>query len=102
MVMQLPIPAPSPSTVSASFYNVFNKTKEFFMGTADLQALFALSPAERIELAEDLWDSVAQEAAGQPLKAHEIAEIEKRLAEHRANPQDVVPWATVRANLGLV
>ena len=69
------------------------------MGTSDLQALFALSPAERIELAEDLWDSVAAEAAGQPLKAHEIAEIEKRLAEHAANPQDVVAWSTVKANL---
>ena len=72
------------------------------MGTADLQALFALSPAERIELAEDLWDSVAQEAAGQPLKAHEIAEIDKRLTEHRTTPQDVIPWETVKANLRLV
>ena len=45
------------------------------MGTPDLQALFAVSPAERIELAEDLWDSVALEAAVQPLKANEIAEI---------------------------
>ena len=76
-------------------------TKEFFMGTADLQAIFALSPAERIELAEDLWDSVALEAAGQPLKVHEIAEIEKRLTEHRARPQDLVSWNTVKANLNL-
>ena len=69
------------------------------MGTSDLQALFALSTAERIELAEDLWDSVALEAAVQPPKAHEIDEIERRLAEHAANPQDVVPWGTVKANL---
>ena len=69
------------------------------MGTSDLQALFALSSAEHIELAEDLWDSVALEAAGQPLKTYEIAEIERRLAEHVANPQDVVSWQTVKANL---
>ena len=69
------------------------------MGTSDLQALFALSLAERIELAEDLWDSVALEAAGQPLKAHEIFEIQKRFAEHAASPQDVVPWGPVKANL---
>jgi putative addiction module component (TIGR02574 family) len=75
--------------------------RSFFMGTSDLQAIFALSPAERIELAEDLWDSVALEAAGQPLKAHEIAEIEKRLTEHRARPQDLVSWNTVKANLNL-
>jgi putative addiction module component (TIGR02574 family) len=72
------------------------------METIELQALFALSPAERIELAEELWDSVAHEAAGQPLKAHEIAEIEKRLAEHRAHPQNIVPWNAVKVNLGLV
>lgn len=65
------------------------------MGTADLQALFALSPAERSELAEDLWDSVAHDAAGQPLTAPEIAEIELRLAQHRAQPQDVVMWIQV-------
>ena len=69
------------------------------MEKSDLQALFALSPAQRIELAEDLWDSVALEAAAQPLKQHEIAEIQKRLAEHAANPQDVVPWSKVKANL---
>ena len=69
------------------------------MGTQDLIALFALSPAERIELAEDLCDSVALEAAGQALKPHEIAEIQKRLAEHAAQPQDVVPWSTVKTNL---
>jgi putative addiction module component (TIGR02574 family) len=71
------------------------------MGTSDLQAIFALSPAERIELAEELWDSVAQEAAGKPLTPREIAEIETRLIEHRAAPQDLVPWNTVKANLGL-
>ena len=58
-----------------------------------------MSPAERIELAEELWDSVAVEAAEQPLKAHEIAEIEQPLAEHAANPQNVVPWSTVKAHL---
>ena len=69
------------------------------MGKSDLQTLFALSTAERIELAEDLWDSVTVEAAEQAFKAHEIAEIEQRLAEHDANPQDVVQWSTVKAHL---
>ena len=71
------------------------------MGKSELPALLALSAAERIELAEDLWDSVALEEAAQPLKTHEIAEIEKRLAEHEANPQDVVPWSAVKAHLQL-
>ena len=69
------------------------------MGRSDLQALFALSPEERIELAEELWDSVALEAAAQALKTHEIVEIDKRLAEHNANQHDVVPWSTVKTHL---
>ena len=72
------------------------------MGIPDLQPLFALSPAERIKLAEDLWDSVALKAARRPLKAYEIAEIQKRLTEHVANPQDVVPWSTIKVNLQIV
>jgi hypothetical protein len=40
------------------------------------------------------------EPANQPFKAHDI-EIEKRLAEHRVHPQDVVPWEIVKANLNM-
>jgi len=71
------------------------------MGSSDLQALLALSVAERIELAEDLWESVAREAENQPLKSHELAEIREGLAEHLANPNDVVPWSEVKKSLGL-
>ncbi len=71
------------------------------MGKSDLQALFALSVAERIELAEELWDSVAEEAQAQALAPHELAEIRLRLREHQANPGDVVPWDEVKSRLGL-
>jgi putative addiction module component (TIGR02574 family) len=71
------------------------------MGTSDLQALFALSAAERIELAEELWDSVAHDATNQTLSARETHEIKTRLAEHRAQPQDVLSWDIVKTNLGL-
>ncbi len=50
-------------------------------------------------MVEDLSESTEFEAAPQSLKPHEIAEIEKRLAEHHANPQDVVPWSTVKTHL---
>ena len=71
------------------------------MGKSDLQALFSLSVAERIELVEELWDSVADEAQAQPLAAHELAEIRLRLREHQAGPADVVPWDEVKNKLGL-
>ena len=71
------------------------------MGTADLASLLNLSVAERIELVQDLWDSVALETSPQALQPHELAEIRQRLAEHLAHPQDVVAWAEVRRTLGL-
>jgi putative addiction module component (TIGR02574 family) len=71
------------------------------MGSSDLGALLLLSVAERIELVQDLWDSVALESASQVLTASEVAEITQRLSEHSANPHDVLPWSEVRRTLGL-
>jgi putative addiction module component (TIGR02574 family) len=59
--------------------------------------LLQLSPAERIQLAEDLWDSVAE---GMPdLTQEQIAECERRLAEHDRDPSTARPWEEVRARL---
>ena len=72
------------------------------MGSSDLQqALASLSVAERIELAEELWDSVARETEVQRLNAHEQEEVALRRAEHRADPQAVVPWNQVKASMKL-
>jgi putative addiction module component (TIGR02574 family) len=65
-----------------------------------LAELLELSPAERIQLAEDLWDSVAASPETMPsLTAAQIAEIERRLAEHARNPSRAIPWEEVRARL---
>jgi putative addiction module component (TIGR02574 family) len=52
-----------------------------------LANLLKLSPAERIQLAEDLWDSVAESPQSMPgLTAIQFAEIERRLIEHSRDP----------------
>jgi putative addiction module component (TIGR02574 family) len=62
--------------------------------------LVELSPAERIQLAEDLWDSVAASPETMPaLTDAQIAEVERRLAEHARNPSRAIPWEEVRARL---
>lgn len=58
-----------------------------------------LSPAERIQLAEDLWDSLPQESELPELSAAQRAELDRRLAEYEGNPTDGEPWDTVRAML---
>ena len=65
-----------------------------------LEDLFKLSPAERIQLAEDLWDSVAADPQSlPPLTEEQIAEIERRLAEHTRDPSSSISWEELRARL---
>ena len=65
-----------------------------------LEDLFKLSPAERIQLAEDLWDSVAADPQSlPPLTEEQIAEIERRLAKHARDPSSSISWEELRARL---
>jgi putative addiction module component (TIGR02574 family) len=59
-----------------------------------------LSVSERIQLVEDLWDSVANEApASLVLTAEQSNELHTRLAAHHANPNSAISWEQVRSNL---
>lgn len=58
-----------------------------------------LSIAERLELVEDIWDSIAAEAGTIPVPAGIIKEAERRLAELRRDPQAAIPWDEVKTDL---
>ena len=58
-----------------------------------------LSVEERLALVEDLWDSIAGESAATSLTDAQRAELDRRLADHEANPNDVVPWEDVKASI---
>lgn len=56
--------------------------------------------SERIQLVEDIWDSIALETSGLPtVSADEQAELHRRYAAHQARPSTSVPWDQVRAKL---
>jgi putative addiction module component (TIGR02574 family) len=55
-----------------------------------------LSVAERLALVEELWDSIAEET---PLTGTQRAELDRRLQDHRSNPDDVVPWESIKASM---
>lgn len=56
-----------------------------------------LSREQRIALALDIWETIAAET-GQPLLSEaQRRELERRIAEDDANPDDVVPWERVKA-----
>jgi putative addiction module component (TIGR02574 family) len=63
-----------------------------------LAELLALSPAQRIELIGDLWDSLNPDDLP-PLTDDQIDELERELAAHRANPDGALSWEEVRAEL---
>jgi len=66
----------------------------------DLAELRKLSVAERIQLAEDLWDSIALEPAEVPgLTDAQRQELRRRLQEHERDPSTAVPWEQVRIDL---
>lgn len=47
----------------------------------------ALPISERIQLVEDIWDSIAEEVTDQlSLSAEERLELHRRLADHQADP----------------
>jgi putative addiction module component (TIGR02574 family) len=58
-----------------------------------------LSIAERIQLAEDLWDSVAAETGELPLTEAQVAELDRRLAELARDPDGGEPWEAVRGRV---
>jgi putative addiction module component (TIGR02574 family) len=62
--------------------------------------LLKLTPAERIQLAEELWDSVAADPENLPaLSDAQRAEIQRRLDEHDRDPTTAIAWEELRARL---
>jgi putative addiction module component (TIGR02574 family) len=56
-----------------------------------------MSVEDRIDLVKDIWDSVAIEAGLLPPSASEKAELDRRLAEDDAHPDDVIAWESIKA-----
>ena len=59
-----------------------------------------LSISERLQLVEDIWDSIAEEAPeAVPLTDAQRAELDRREREHLRHPESAIPWNQVREEL---
>jgi putative addiction module component (TIGR02574 family) len=67
------------------------------MNRALLSQARKLSLEEQLELVQAIWDDIVERGAVPPLTAAQSAELDRRLADHRESPEDVVPWTEVRA-----
>lgn len=58
-----------------------------------------MTPSEQIQHVQDLWDHIAEHPEGVPVSAEMKAELDRRLAAHRADPSTAIPWEQVKAEL---
>lgn len=56
-----------------------------------------LPVAERIVLVQQIWDSIAADPDQVPLTQPQRAELERRIDDDDANPDDTIPWEQVKA-----
>lgn len=61
--------------------------------------LDALTPAERILLVEELWDSVAADPKNVPLTNAQCDDLQRRLDAYQDNPLAGSSWDEVKARL---
>ena len=68
------------------------------MSTA-FQDLRKLPVSERIQLVEDLWDTIAEDAPAMGLTPEHISELDRRLDALEAQPGAGTPWEIARERI---
>ena len=63
---------------------------------AEFAPLFKLARAERLQLVEDLWDSIAQEGEESPVPESQLEELRRRKARFLAHPETGRTWEQVK------
>ena len=58
-----------------------------------------LSVDERLQLIDEIWMSLGPNTGDLPLTEEQKQEIDRRLQAYEANPDDIVPWEDVRAEI---
>jgi len=67
--------------------------------STQLSDILELTIAERIQLAEDIWDSVAAFPEAIPLTDAQKAELDRRLQAYAQNPSGGISWDELKDKL---
>jgi putative addiction module component (TIGR02574 family) len=67
--------------------------------TNTLNEIAALSIEERINLVQEIWDTIAADQACVDLTDVQKQELERRTADYEANPDNVMTWKEVKASI---
>lgn len=68
------------------------------MNTHLLEQARQLSVDEQLELVEALWDDIAERNEIPPPTDAQKEELDRRLADHVAHPDDVLSWSEAKAS----
>lgn len=68
---------------------------------ASLEALGIdkLDVEDRLALVEEIWASIVADAEVSPLTPEQREELDRRVADDDAYPNDVIPWSEVKASV---
>jgi putative addiction module component (TIGR02574 family) len=67
--------------------------------SATLNEIASLTVEERIHIVQAIWDSIAAEQAYPDLTEAQKQELDRRIEDAEANPDDVLTWAEVKASI---
>lgn len=65
--------------------------------TIETLGIDRLSIEDRLSLLNAIWDSISEQEAGSLPTPAQRRELDRRLAEHEASPDDVIPWERIKA-----
>ena len=71
------------------------------MNLSDIPQLAAMTVPEKIVFLEDLWDSIAEQEQTVPVPDSHIRELERRLAEYRANRGQLLTLEELRGKIAI-
>lgn len=63
----------------------------------ELLGVGSMSIEDRLALIEEIWQTIEEEQQATPLTGPQEAELKRRLAAHKANPGNVIPWEQIKA-----
>jgi putative addiction module component (TIGR02574 family) len=58
-----------------------------------------LSVSERIQLVEDIWDTIAMTPVELPVTQSQREELDRRMQAYQQHPQEGVSWPEVQAKI---
>ena len=66
---------------------------------AQFAPLFELSPTEKLQLVQDLWDSLADHPENVPVPDWLKTELDRRKAAYLQNPESAMTWEEAKESI---